>query len=252
MPIEAIDLVAPNAPATVLLSHGYTGSPETMRPWAEYLFDAGFTVRCPLLPGHGTVWQDMNNSGWRDWYREIELGWEKLRADYPDTPTFAMGLSMGGTLITRLAQQRGDHIAGLVLVNPSYRTWRRKAMLAPLITRFGIKSVAGLASDIKKVDAREPGYGRNPLLAFRSLQQLWKLTESELPKVTQPLLVYTSTEDHVVEPENSGLLLAKVSSTDVTAIRLENSYHVATLDNDAEMIFKGSISFMNRLIGGKT
>ena len=38
----------------VLLCHGFTGSPQSLRPWAEYLAERGLTVALPLLPGHGT------------------------------------------------------------------------------------------------------------------------------------------------------------------------------------------------------
>ena len=56
-----------------------------------------------------------------------------------------------------------------------------------------------------------------------------------------------STEDHVVEPDSARLLLDKVASTDVREVLLENSYHVATLDNDAPLIFDASLEFVRRL-----
>ena len=40
---------------------GFTGTPMSMRPWGEHLAAEGFAVRCPLLPGHGTSWQEMND-----------------------------------------------------------------------------------------------------------------------------------------------------------------------------------------------
>src|SRR4029453_17705934 len=51
-------------PVGVVLCHGFTGCPQSLRPWGEYLRDAGFAVDCPLLPGHGTRWQDMNATRW--------------------------------------------------------------------------------------------------------------------------------------------------------------------------------------------
>src|ERR1700704_4693025 len=106
----------------VLVSHGFTGSPYSMRSWAEHLAAAGYTVRLPLLPGHGTTWQDTNRTRWTDWYGAVEQGYDEGAARC-DT-VFACGLSMGGTLVTRLAEQKGDAIAGLILVNPSYATER--------------------------------------------------------------------------------------------------------------------------------
>ena len=63
----------------VLLSHGFTGSPASMKPWGQYLADRGYTVRVPRLPGHGTRWQDLNAVGWDDWYGELDRSLSELR-----------------------------------------------------------------------------------------------------------------------------------------------------------------------------
>ena len=46
----------------VLLCHGFTGTPASLRPWADTLAAAGLTVSLPRLPGHGTTWQDIDGS----------------------------------------------------------------------------------------------------------------------------------------------------------------------------------------------
>jgi len=115
----------------VVVSHGFTGTPASMRPWAEHLAAAGYSVRLPLLPGHGTTWRDTNRSRWPQWYGAIEDAYTELRARC--RVVVAVGLSMGGTLVTRLAEQHPDGVAGLVLVNPAYRTDRLDAKFAPYI-----------------------------------------------------------------------------------------------------------------------
>jgi carboxylesterase len=67
--------------------------------------------------------------------------------------------------------------------------------------------------------------------------------------VTQPLLLFRSAEDHVVDPSSARIILTRVSSTDVTERILENSYHVATLDNDAPAIYEESAEFIRRVTG---
>lgn len=231
----------------VVLCHGFTGSPQSMRPWGEHLRDAGYTVHCPRLPGHGTRWQDMNATRWEDWYGELERALDAMiERVSPGSPVFAMGLSMGGTLVTRLAQERGDDLTGLVLVNPSYMTLRKDARLLPLVSKL-VPSFPGISNDIKKPGAAELAYTRIPLKAAYSLNQLWALVRSELHRVSLPIRLYHSVEDHVVEPVNAQVLLDGVSSADVQEIILTNSYHVATLDNDAEQIFAGSVEFVNAL-----
>ena len=58
------------------------------------------------------------------------------------------------------------------------------------------------------------------------------------------MIVFHSAEDHVVEPINTQVLLDGVSSTDTTEVVLRDSYHVATLDNDAPAIFAGSVDWI--------
>lgn len=227
-----------------LLSHGFTGTPQSMRPWAEFLAAEGLTVSLPLLPGHGTRWQDMQLTTWQDWYAEIERAFDILRStcEY----VFVGGLSMGGTLALRLAQQRGDQVAGLVLVNPSVHADDPRLKALPVLKHL-VRSVPGIGSDIRKEGAAELAYSRTPLKPLHSLTRLWPLVQTDLPQVTQPVLLFRSPQDHVVAPANAETVLARISSTDVTAEQLPDSYHVATLDNDAERIFTGSLEFVRRL-----
>ena len=140
----------------------------------------------------------------------------------------------------------GDEIAGLVLVNPSLLTKRPDRFLLPLLQR--VKGT-GAGHRQRHQEARRHraclrhAAGQGGLPAQPALAH----TRGDLAKVTQPLLVLRSTEDHVVEPDSARMLLDKVSSTDVREVLLEDSYHVATLDNDAPVIFENSLEFVRRL-----
>jgi carboxylesterase len=227
-----------------LLVHGFTGTPQGLRDWGQYLADAGLSVSVPRLPGHGTTVAEANLTHWEDWYAEVERQLALLRERCDDV--FVMGLSMGGTLSIRLAEEHGDEIAGLVLVNPSLLTKRPDRLLLPVL-RWVKPTWPGIASDIKKDGSTELAYAHIPVKAAYQLSRLWLTTRADLDKVSQPLLVLRSTEDHVVEPDSARMLLAKVASTDVREVLLENSYHVATLDNDAPLIFESSLEFVRRL-----
>ena len=230
----------------VLLCHGFTGSPASMRPWAEQLVEQGYTVRVPLLPGHGTHWREMNATAWTDWYGHVETALAELTARCRSV--FVCGLSMGGTLTLRLAEEHGAEIAGIVLVNPSVMTLRKDAKLLPVISRL-VPSFPGISNDIAKPGADEIAYARIPLRAAASLSQLWRAVRADLPKITMPVLLMRSAVDHVVEPENSAIVLGEVASTDTTEIVLKDSFHVATLDHDAPIIIEQSIEFLRRVHG---
>ena len=225
----------------VLLCHGFTGSPQSLRPWAEYLAGAGLSVSLPRLPGHGTTWQEMARTRWEDWFAEADRAFEELRGWSEEI--FVMGLSMGACLALRLAELHGPAVSGLVLVNPSVTADTRLFALAPVL-KLLVPSLKGIASDIKKEQASELGYTRVPVKAAATLPGLWRTTKNHLGDVTQPVLVYRSTTDHVVGPASLEVLRAALPAGQLDVRELRNSYHVATLDNDAEVIFTGSLEFV--------
>ena len=243
---SAEPFTADGGPVGVVVSHGFTGNPSSLRDWADHLAAAGYSVRLPLLPGHGGTWQQTNETRWPQWYGVIETAFLDLRERCERV--FAVGLSMGGTLVTRLAEQHPDAVSGLVLVNPAYGTRRFDAKFAPFISWL-VKSRPAIGGDIKKPGVDEEAADRTPVVAFASLLQLWKVTVADLDKVLAPILMYRSREDHVVD-DLSGILLKKGAvNTSVREVILEDSYHVATLDNDAPTIFDGSVEFIESLAG---
>ena len=141
-------------PTGVLLCHGFTGSPQSLRPWAEFLAEAGLTVSLPLLPGHGTSWQEMNGTTSDDWLAAAGRALDELRAQCDEV--FLMGLSMGACLALRLAETAGSpDLRGLVLVNPSLAPDTKLFLVAPVLKHL-IKSMPAIGNDIKKPGNVEP------------------------------------------------------------------------------------------------
>ncbi len=238
---EAEPFAADRGPVGVLVLHGFTGSPRTVRPWAEHLAAAGLTVRAPLLAGHGGSWRQLAATGWTDWFADAERSLTELTARCDQV--FVAGISMGACLGFRLAQTRPADVRGLVVVNPSLA---RDNLLIPFtpVLKYLIRSVPSIGGDIKKPDAREGASKRTPVASVATLPQMWKSTAARLPTVTQPVLVYRSTVDHVVGPASMKVLNAALPDAEVRP--LANSYHVATLDNDAPEIFEGTVAFVQK------
>jgi carboxylesterase len=230
----------------VLLSHGFTGSPYSMRPWGEFLAAQGYAVEVPRLPGHGTTWQDLNTTTWDDWYAELTRAFERLVA--ANDAVVVAGLSMGGALVLRLAADHPERVAGVVVVNPAVATGRKDVRLLPVLKHV-VASFPGITNDIKKPGVDEHGYPRTPLKAAHSMMTAWRAVREDLPKVTQPLLMFLSAEDHVVDPSSARIIRGTVSSRDLSEQTLADSYHVATLDNDAPTIFEESAEFVRRVTG---
>ncbi|MGI9084502.1 MAG: alpha/beta hydrolase [Aeromicrobium sp.] len=228
-------------PVGVLLSHGFTGSPASMTPWARFLAERGHTVRVPRLPGHGTTWQEMNRTRWDDWYATVDASLTELKERCERVAVG--GLSMGGGIALRLAEVRPDDVDALVLVNPAIgvKNWQLK--LVPAL-KWVVPAMPGIGNDIKKPDVDEVGYDKTPLRALASQLHGWREICGDLGKVTAPLLVFRSSDDHLVDATSLGLIRSGVSSTVTEYVMLENSYHVATLDHDAPTIFERSAAFI--------
>jgi len=228
----------------VLLIHGFTGSPKSMRGWAEYLEAEGFRVAVPRLPGHGTTWHELVLTEWPDWYGCVEHELRRLQQDCDQV--FVCGLSMGGSLALLLAERHGAEIAGVVIVNAVVTTNDKRALAVPVLRRV-LPSLAGISNDIAKPGTDEGSYARTPLQPFYSMTKMWREIRDHLDRVDQPLLIFRSVVDHVVDPSSGQAILAAVGSSDVHEHLLHRSYHVATMDYESDDIFAGSAAFFRRL-----
>lgn len=247
LPTDLIPGAAPwsheGGPAGALVIHGFTGNPGSMRGIAEALADAGFSVEMPRLPGHGTKIEDMLVTGWTDWLGEAEAAYQRLAARC--SKVVVVGLSMGGGLTAWLGSEHPE-IAGLVCINAivSAPEGMREAVEEVIAT--GADRFAGIGSDIAMPDVVESAYADTPLQPLLTLFDAAAELSDRLPRITCPVLIVTSTQDHVVPPENSDILAASVSGP-VERLRCERSYHVVTMDYDAEMVENATLEFATKV-----
>ncbi len=229
----------------VLVGHGFTSTPQSMRGLAEHLAAQGYGVSLPPLPGHGTRWQDLNRTTWADWFTRLEQ--ELLALAGRCDRVVVVGLSMGGTLAARLAQVHPEAVHALVLINPVFRVDDPRLRALPLVKHL-VPSLDGLANDIRRTGGpAELAYDRTPLKALHSQVRRWPEVAAGLAEVTQPVLLLRSAEDHVVPAVSSEVLLARLGSRDVTEVVLHDSYHVATLDHDAQKVLDATTDFIARV-----
>lgn len=225
--------------------HGFTGNPGSMRGVAEALADAGFDIEMPLLPGHGTVVDDMLQTRWADWVAEAEAAYERLsrRAGH----IVVVGLSMGGALTLRLGADHPE-AAGLVCVNPVTKPQAPEIIeMLRGMADGGTALMPGIGSDIADPEVKESAYEGTPIEALLSLlvDGIEPLSH-EYATMRVPLLLLTSPQDHVVEPINGDFLVENYGGP-IERISLERSYHVATQDYDKDLIFKATVEFASRV-----
>jgi carboxylesterase len=228
-----------------LVLHGFTGNPQSMRGLALALADAGFTVEMPLLPGHGTAVEDMVPTRWADWSGAAEAAFVELAARCD--AVVVVGLSMGGSLSIWLAEQHPE-IAAIAVVNPLVTPPDADAIafLAAMIDA-GDEVAPGIGSDIALEGVAESAYPGTPLRAALSLFEGVGEVEAHLDAVTCPVLLFTSVQDHVVDPVSSATLMAGAKGP-VEQVTLERSYHVATLDYDKDEIEARTVEFFSGVL----
>jgi carboxylesterase len=231
----------------VLVLHGFTGNPISMRGVSDAMVAAGHSVEMPLLPGHGTTIDDMLDTTWADWTAEVAAAHGRL-AERSDR-IVVMGLSMGGALTLWSGFELGD-IVGLACINPVTMTSPEVVEMISDLVADGTEIAPAISGDIADPDANENGYDGTPLRAALSM-----MTDGLAPmsgrygELTMPLLLITSRQDHTAEPANSEHLAAAYGG-EVEHVWLERSYHVATLDYDADDINRRAVEFVARVSAG--
>ena len=233
-----------NAHIGALLVHGFTGSPASMRPWGEFLHSKGYTVRVPLLPGHGTRPEDLNKVKWQEWPAKVEFELSELRKSCD--VIFLIGLSMGGGTVLNVAASNNDSLTGVILVNPMIHVKGVPVELAFFLSRLQ-KMRTSVGDDIKRPGVTEWGYDALPTRGVYQLLKMLRITRRNLSKITIPVQLFHSVEDHTLPVTNTEIIMDEIGSANKSRIELVNSYHVATMDYDQELIFQNSLTFIESL-----
>lgn len=227
----------------VLVIHGFTGTTQSMRYVGEKIAASGFTVYGLRLSGHGTNPEDMETRSFEEWLNDVEAGYQKLVKTC--SKIVVIGLSMGGTLTLYLAQKYPE-IAGIVPINAAIELKGMEEYYEQI--RHGKESfVAGIGSDIKQEGVKELAYELTPVKSMGELLKLMELVRDGLSSIHMPAMILSSKVDHVVPPSNSEEIVNTIKSIHKEHIVLENSYHVATLDNDKDLISDKCIEFILNL-----
>lgn len=183
----------------------------------------------------------MNNTEWPDWYAKVEAELHLLASECEQV--FVAGLSMGGSLALRLAALHPHDVAGVILVNPAVASRDKRLLALPVLSRL-LPSLSPIANDIRKPGVDEMAYSRNPLKALHSMTKLWRDVSARLPQVRQPTLLFRSVTDHVVDPLSGEIIANRIGAAEFTEVLLHDSYHVATMDYDADLIFERTGEFL--------
>jgi carboxylesterase len=241
---------SPGAPGGVLVLHGFTGSPDSMRPLAQAVADAGFEVSMPRLPGHGTTVADMQATSWAEWSAAAVSAFDGLSKTVggPDR-VVVVGLSMGGTLTVHVAAQR-PQLAGIVLINAAVQPADAATIIGvEQAIEGGLELMPAIGGSINNPAAVELAYDAVPMRGLLSLFRAGETLAGSIPLLHCPALVMTAPADPVVNPGASDYFCANTGGP-VERVSLDRSLHVATLDFDAPLVEASTVSFVRRVLEG--
>lgn len=229
------------SPVGALLIHGFTGSPHSMRALGEYLAARDVAVKAPLLPGHGTRWEDLNTASVEDWVTTVEDAFHEMAAECDEV--FIVALSFGAALGLDLAARYPDRIAGIVTLAGLVQTKDPRRFFAPVIKRL-VKSLPGVSNDIAAPDVDEIAYDRLPTAGAHQMLRMIKRARVGLGAVTAPILIMHGRNDKTVLPFNAYVIHDGVGSVDKEIVHMEKSSHVITLDYDKDEVYERTYAFI--------
>lgn len=233
--------VVGNSDIGILFSHGISSTPGSLKYLIDGMIKAGYHVEVPLLPGHGETWERLCKVSRHDWLKVLQESEDKLKKRC--RKVFAAGLSLGGGLLLK-REFLGANYSGLILINHICVLKGAFITLAPVF-RHLIARVPGVASDIKDKNAgKEPAYKWLATNAGWETICLSNELQKDMKHVQVPALIFKSRIDHVVPVDSATYTMQHLASPDKHLIWLENSFHVAPMDYDKELIVQEMLKFI--------
>lgn len=214
----------------VLVLHGFMGSPISSRPMADHLHAQGYTVHCPLLPGHGERPDKLRDVPRQAWIAEAEEGLATIRQWCDEI--FILGHSMGCVLGAHLVQHNPD-IPAMVMIAPLWQVpskaiylaaplrylitwlypWRYKR-LRSLTEERALDLYPDLDLDDPAVQAQMAEMTRMPLSGIDEMRKMAQMGRALWPQLQLPALVLQGQKDRAVKPGSAEALFAALGSED--------------------------------------
>lgn len=246
----------------VLLFHGLTGHPYEMKYFAKHLNKNGFDAYCPVLPGHCCGINNVKECTWMDWLDYALDQYDILRAQYSEV--YVSGLCLGAVLACAIAEERDD-VTGVCALSttlffdgwevPWYKflipvglsTIFKFFYVFPEFSSYGIKN--SRTSRIINQKAKDNSTLLNciPMVSFHELMKIARYTMENVRDIEAPIILFHSKEDNLTSTKSAEFIYEKAASGIKKLIKLENCYHVITLDNEKENVAQKAVEFFNSI-----
>ena len=188
---------------SVLLVHGFTGTPWEMASLARHLASMGITSVAVRLPGHGTTPEDLAQRHFEEWVDTVSQGHQFLKNE--GDRQVAVGLSTGALVV--IAAHLKQNFDGLALLSPYLKVKNRLAPLAGLLRYFIHYQKREIAPD-----QSQHYYEKRPIEGVYQLNRLIRSVRGHLPDITVPTLVACAEGDNTIDPDSAIDLYRRLGS----------------------------------------
>ena len=242
---EGFVYARPGAPA-VLLLHGAGDTPHTLRYLAAALYERGFHVSAPLLPGHGRSIADFARVRANDLIAAAVNDYCELQRAHRWLGV--IGLSMGGALAVQIAAEHPE-LPALGLVAPYLAMPSGIERAARLTWLWGrlvpvLRSASGLSVLDPVERERSLAYGVFTPSALRALQVSVRRAIDALPRVVAPTLMIQSRDDNRISVAGAERAFGLLGSREKRLQWITGAAHVITVDYGREIVISSLVSWM--------
>ena len=217
----------------VLLIHGFGDTPQSVRPLADALHAAGWTVQCMLLRGHGRPLREYAAARSSDWIADVQSSYRELRVTH--RTVVVCGISMGAALSTILAAEHSE-IPAVALLAPYFvmpRDMQIKSVLARLlefVIPYRVNTGGELSIHDAAARARTVGTGVVTGSSLMALRAIALRAQHALSSIRARVLYLQSREDNRLSPHDAVEQFARIGSAIKEQRWLTGCGHIITVD----------------------
>jgi carboxylesterase len=232
--------------------HGFTATPEELRPLGDALSAAGFRCHAVCLPGHATTVTELAGVRQRDWIATVESAARAMATEVPEVAL--VGMSLGALLSLAVAASGTVPVRALALLGTPLRfADERTAMLRFVAWVPGVVRAERLVRKRRGRDildeaarARSLAYDAFPLGSVVELLRLRAAVKRRLHRVTHPTLVLHGRHDRTAPIANVDELRRRLPAQPLEVTVFERSAHVLTEDSERDAVAACVIDFLAR------
>jgi len=246
-------------PAAIILAlHGFNDNRNAFDWFAAFAADRGYRIEAFDQQGFGSnrnrgLWPG-NEALAADLRRRVVA----LRDEWPETPIFVLGESMGAAVATIAFADDPPPIDGLVMAAPA--VWGGasfnplfRAVLMTSASLFPRREVTGRGLDRRASDNDEAliALGRNPLTikstrldAVAGLVRLMDAAVARAPDLDLPTLVLFGERDEIIPPEVISRFVERLDPADCAAIVYPEGWHLLLRDRQRERVWNDIVAWL--------